>query len=339
MYTFGCGMDGRLGHGIELVANNQTIPEAIEALAGEGVVRVGVGPTHGGAATADGRLLTWGQHRQGQLGHDCPNGKGVPAQVEGLPDGAKPVALAFGRQHSAVALDDGSLWTWGSAREGALGHGPWRSDTAMNDHGGGAVVARPRRVEGALKGKRVVGVSCGRECTVCVTDKGEVFSFGADDYGQLGQGKARRFQNTPKLVRPLRGKKVTQVSCGEYHTVAVTEAGEVYSWGVSSEGQTGHGRGRDDTTLPRQIEALEGVPIASAACGGGHTCLVARDGRVWCCGRGRHGQLGRDARESVAAYRNTPVTVEFFAKGGAGAGVRVAQVACGADHTVALAEK
>ena len=107
MYTFGCGMDGRLGHGIELVANNQTIPEAIEALAGEGVVRVGVGPTHGGAATADGRLLTWGQHRQGQLGHDCPNGKGVPAQVEGLPDGAKPVALAFGRQHSAVALDDG----------------------------------------------------------------------------------------------------------------------------------------------------------------------------------------------------------------------------------------
>ncbi len=81
------------------------------------------------------------------------------------------------------------------------------------------------------------------------------------------------------------------------------------------------------------------VPIASAACGGGHTCLVARDGRVWCCGRGRHGQLGRDARESVAAYRNTPVTVEFFAKGGAGAGVRVAQVACGADHTVALAEK
>ena len=104
-------MDGRLGNGIDLVATNSTIPANVEALDGKGVVRVGTGPMHGGAVTADGKLYTWGQNRQGQLGHDCPNGKGVPAQVEGLPDGAKPVALAFGRLHSAVVLDDGSLWT------------------------------------------------------------------------------------------------------------------------------------------------------------------------------------------------------------------------------------
>jgi alpha-tubulin suppressor-like RCC1 family protein len=84
--------------------------------------------------------------------------------------------------------------------------------------------------------------------------------------------------------------------------------------------------------------ALRGEHIKHVACGGGHTGVVSNEGRVWCFGRGRDGQLGRaDQRESPVAIRTTPVEVIASTKlDGKHQRQRVHQLSLGDDHSVAL---
>ena len=70
----------------------------------------------------------------------------------------------------------------------------------------------------------------------------------------------------PKQVEGLIGKKVVEVCVGAVHTVAVTEEGEVYTWGTNDQGQLG------DPSLPHRSEptlmaVLEGKNIVGCACG------------------------------------------------------------------------
>ena len=70
-----------------------------------------------------------------------------------------------------------------------------------------------------------------------VTASGDVYAWGLNDYGQLGLGKAAsKNQTTPAKVEALSGIGVTQLSCGEYHTLALTAEGEVYSCGFGGSG-------------------------------------------------------------------------------------------------------
>lgn len=75
----------------------------------------------------------------------------------------------------------------------------------------------------------------------------------------------------------------SQVSCGPYHTAAVTTDGELYTWGNGQFGRLGHG----DTTsvfTPRRVQALVNHFVVQASCGFWHTAAVA-------CPRARAGSL------------------------------------------------
>ena len=86
-----------------------------------------------------------------------------------------------------------------------LGHG-------TDDH-----VRRPKRVTG-LQGKRVAWVACGSLHCVACTDAGEVFTWGDNDEGQLGDGTTNAIQR-PRLVAALQGKKINRVACGSAHSL------------------------------------------------------------------------------------------------------------------------
>ena len=74
-----------------------------------------------------------------------------------------------------------------------LGHG-------TDDH-----VRRPRRVT-ALQGKKVINIACGSLHCVACTDTGEVFTWGNNDEGHLGDGTTNAIQR-PKIVSALKGIK------------------------------------------------------------------------------------------------------------------------------------
>ncbi|KAI4320360.1 hypothetical protein MLD38_033853 [Melastoma candidum] len=132
--------------------------------------------------------------------------------------------------------------------------------------------------------------------------KGLLQTWGYNEHGQLGRGfsceglqraqvikaYAKFLDEPPELV------KITQVSCGENHSAAISDKGEVYTWGLGALGQLGHSslQSGDKELLPRRVVALDGKFMRDVACGGVHTCAVTQDGALYAWGSSNIGQLG-----------------------------------------------
>jgi len=146
-----------------------------------------------------------------------------------------------------------------------------------------------------------VHVSCGKYHTAALSASGDVFCWGLESSGQLGLGSRRLKAPTPQKVDTLSGIGVTALSCGMYHTLALTADGEVYSCGyggsfMSGAGALGHG---DRTQLEEPTKLAffgdggsGGVRAATISAGGYHSVVRDVDGGVWSWGRGEWGRLG-----------------------------------------------
>jgi len=163
----------------------------------------------------------------------------VPRLVEGLV-GKKVIGASAGYQHTTAWTEAGELFTFGRGGWWQLGHGGQENESV------------PRLVE-ALAGKKVIGVSAGTRHTTAWTDAGELFTFGSGENGQLGHG-GQENESVPRLVEALVGKKVIGAAAGHSHTAALTEAGEVFTFGKGKGGRLGHG-GQHRELVPRLVEA------------------------------------------------------------------------------------
>jgi len=220
---------------------------------------------------------------------------------------SKLLSVAAGRSITAICTVDGKLFTCGGGtdKDSGLGLGFGLG------HGGGedAQELSPRLVE-ALAGKKVVGVSVGDIHTAAWTDAGELFTFGAGYYGQLGHGGGEHAQElSPRLVEALAGKKVVGVSVGDIHTAAWTEAGELFTFGEGYYGKLGHG-GEEGELLPRLVEALAGKIVVGASAGVCHTAVWNEAGELFTVGLGECGRLGHGGEENEYVPRLVESLVE-----------------------------
>ncbi|KAK7864133.1 hypothetical protein R5R35_007650 [Gryllus longicercus] len=204
LYTWGKGRYGRLGHGD---SEDQLRPKLVEALLGYQVVDVacGSGDAQTLCITDDDNVWSWGDGDYGKLGRGGSDGCKIPLKIESLA-GLGVIKVECGSQFSVALTRSGSVYTWGKGDYHRLGHG-------TDDH-----VRRPRKVA-ALQGKKIVCIATGSLHCVACSDQGEVFTWGDNDEGQLGDGSTNAIQR-PRLVVALQAKKITQVACGSAHTLA-----------------------------------------------------------------------------------------------------------------------
>jgi E3 ubiquitin-protein ligase HERC2 len=122
--------------------------------------------------------------------------------------------------------------SFGTGQYGALGHG-FSAGKQLPD------ALRPRYIQ-ALAGIRCVCVSAGELHSAVVTSDGDVYTWGDGFCGQLGHGD-KSPQTSPVQVNKggLDDECVSHISCGARHTLAVTEDGEVFSWGFGHFGVLG----------------------------------------------------------------------------------------------------
>ena len=286
VFSWGEGDDGKLGHGTRSPCDR---PRVIEALRGKEVVDVSAGGAHSACVLANGDLYTWGKGRYGRLGHGDSEDQVRPKLVEALRGNRViDVACGSGDAQMLCITEDDSVWSWGDGDYGKLGRGgsdgckvPMRIDTLQGcgvikvecgsqfsvaltrsgavyswgkgdyhrlGHGTDDHVRRPKRLA-ALQGVKIVAIACGSLHCIACTDNGDVYTWGDNDEGQLGDGTTNSIPR-PRLISALQGKKTNRVACGSAHT---------FAWSTLKPANAS----RLPPNVPMEFNHLHGLPMTT----------------------------------------------------------------------------
>jgi alpha-tubulin suppressor-like RCC1 family protein len=144
-------------------------------------------------------------------------------------------------------------------------------------------------------------VTAGADHACALTDRGDAYCWGSNEFGQLGNGLSdRALHLVPVRVRT--DVRFTIVAAGFNHTCAVDRDASAWCWGANDTAQLGDGTTRSapaPTTIPTRVKT--DVKFKTIGPGGGHTCGVSVGGVGYCWGGNWHGQLGVGNRDGDAA--------------------------------------
>ena len=137
--------------------------------------------------------------------------------------------------------------------------------------------------------------------TITLSDDGTVYSFGSNEYGELGLSHNENV-SLPTPIPHL--PKINMISCGGYFTVCVDFEGFIWSFGENNSGQLGTGN-TTNFNVPQKI--LNIPPVLSVACGDCYTLIISDDDNLWSWGSNGFGQLCHGDKE----YRPIPQKTSF----------------------------
>jgi len=158
-----------------------------------------------------------------------------------------------------------------------------------------------------------------------------VYGIGVNSYGELGIDVfSTTPQSTPQEIKYFFDNdiKITQIACGQNHTMFLTSDGKVYGVGRNSVGQLG--LGHDDTPQFTLQEITfftnNSITITQIVCGRNNTFFLASNGKVYGCGYNGNGELG----DGNTVDLNTPKLISYLTD------KNITQIACGYNHTIFL---
>ena len=311
VYSWGFNSWGQLGNGTSGTANNASAPVAVKTagtpMEGKTIVQVAAGATHSLALATDGTIYAWGKNEYGQLGNDSTTNSPVPVAVKtaGTPmDGKTIIQIHAGYEHSLALASDGTVYAWGRNNSGQLG-----KNDATDTH----IPAAVQTLGTPMAGKVIVQLAAGNSQSMALASDGTVYTWGWNQYGQLGNGTTTNSRIPVAVVTtgtPLAGKTISQIAAGNAHALAMTDDGAIYSWGWNQYGQLGN-NSTINSSLPVIVKTtgtpLAGKMITQIASGGSPNSLVlANDGTMYTWGWGQHGQLGNG---TIGTDAKTPLAV------------------------------
>jgi alpha-tubulin suppressor-like RCC1 family protein len=130
-----------------------------------------------------------------------------------------------------------------------------------------------------LNDKQIIDICCGFNHSLVLTNSGELYAWGGNWYGQIGNGNFDN-QSIPIKVNGFNDEKVIQITCGEWHSMALTESGHVFSWGLNSSGQLGLEK-TNKANKPSIVSLSNEIPIKKISCGREHSLLLSRDAHIY----------------------------------------------------------
>jgi alpha-tubulin suppressor-like RCC1 family protein len=269
---------------------------------------VAAGALHSVLLTTDGALRAWGRNVDGQLG--ISSWTDLFASPRTLRDRLSNVtAVSVAAWHS-LALVDGWLWSWGSDRSGALGHGTSSSGLYL-----------PRRVMAmASPSSMAAGAASWGGVSATIDASGDLWTWGDNDQGVLGHGSTTE-ATSPTRVTAV--SNVADVAVGQAFMIARIADGTLWSWGRNPQGQLGIGSTTSSST-PARLTTL--TTVSRVAAGTTHAIALRADGTVWAWGGNLYGQLG----DGTTTGKTSPTPISFEGN------PRITAVAAGDGFSVAL---
>ncbi|EKF99968.1 hypothetical protein TCSYLVIO_009110 [Trypanosoma cruzi] len=297
-------------------------------------------------------LYSWGSGASGELGTqrflDCS----TPTLAQITPFGVRVVDVALGANYSSALSEDGNIYTFGNGDWGQLGLGSARElDEHPDDKS--AVVTVPQRIP-LFEQNPAVHLAAGYAFAMALTAGHHVYFWGNNNHGQSGLGPryfdySLRKVEEPTLVDTLEGKRIVQLGCGSFFSLALGDDGTLYSWGLLEclgLGTTEEVRAAIDdpfiiteslstekrtvVLVPQVVHVPTEHKLIRVHAGQWHSGVINTAGELFTWGVGYQGRLGHGDKEPALV----PTKVR-----GALTGQHVIDVACGSFHTVALTER
>ncbi|XP_065335756.1 RCC1 and BTB domain-containing protein 2-like [Cloeon dipterum] len=233
-------------------------------------------------------------------------------------------AIVFGTngENVIIVLENDEVLAFGKNQKGCLGAGV---DGEVNKE-----LAPVKN----LRGQRIEGFACagdddGKICIFAITGSGPVFSWGENGFGQLGLGTTEYTKVPTKILGSLKHKRVVQVACGNYHSLALTSEGEVYAFGRNKEGELGLGTNYDQS-FPRKVDGLlDGTIVTSVACHNFSSLALLHSGEIFAWGDNSNGRIGLCHTVHQACSPSNVLNLE---------GVLISKIVSGRDFTLALSD-
>lgn len=342
------------------------VPQSVNVQVPMRVTQMSCGKKHALLLMEGGFVMSFGTGFFGQLGHGNDYCYNNPKLVESLHPrqlGTQANVVAAGGNHSAVLTKSGKVFMFGLNRSAQCGVSAQCDSVLM------PTVLESSEKEigyewGTSSGKgKIVDVICGKSHSAIRTADGNVYCWGGSTYGRLGVQRALpKIQQSPVLIRYFRENniEVAKVVSGDYHMLALSTTGKVFSWGYGADGQLGQSS-LYHFRAPKLIDHFDdhGTNIVEIECGGLYSAAVDESGKLWTWGYGDGGWLGTprnedgeppnfetedptefpfiEGHEIVSTFMSQMCVIVPKKVGQLVGRVNVEKVRCGDSHCVAIA--
>lgn len=333
-WAWGWNGTGALGDG---TLTGRASPTRVLMPKGVTFAVVAVGDTQVVALDSSGRAWQWGT----DFAMPFPRTVGGLLRPTLVP---MPAGVVFtqvsGGFEFAVALDStGRIWTWGSNYAGQLGDGTAQHRTTA------ALRTTPALIH-SKPGLRFVSVHAGGDAAAAFDSAGNLWSWGADEFGQLGSGASLGNAACPRqadapqpcATEPVEAKfpagvRIVAAALGRSSALALDDRGRVWAWGDNRSGQLGLSlpAGRTSSDTPKLVASPVGITFSRIAAGAATSLAIDVDGRLW--GWGYRGLVPPATtcpdRSFGCVMKPAPLPVPR--------GVKIGELAANEESTIALA--
>jgi alpha-tubulin suppressor-like RCC1 family protein len=265
-------------------------------------VDLSVGQSSACAVSNDGEVWCWGSNNKFQVASRVSVFESIPFRVNGI---SSAIQVSVGKEHACALLKIRRVVCWGSNEFGQLGTG-FEATTLANS-------PFPEYVNGLVNASRI---SAGDDHTCAITEGYELFCWGSNSQGQIGQlfrDQSRQINGRAIIAQAERVEmsRVVDFGLGISHTCVVTESGYVYCFGSNLYGQLGQGWGIDKSYKPLLIGSLVNVKKIDSS--GNSICTTDAKKSLRCWGAGESGQLGNLYTDDLSLPTNYLQTLSKFA--------------------------
>jgi len=289
-------------------------PRICDSLLDKKIIDISCGRNHGIALSQDGTIYSWGSSefgQRGQIDKEPNTERWTPGRIESLCN-KDIVSIASGLDHNVAVTNKGALYVWGYGGEGQLGLGATgdfhQPQMLLNEFSEGNVFNQ---------------ILCGGDYTALLTANGVIFTFGCNYFGQLGHGTSGNSILSPQIVKFFNNIFIEDIGGGAAHMIALTNKGEVYTWGKTEHGRLGISLTQELISTPQLVTALTDKNITRVAAGGGYSYAISdKDKKLYAFGQGGQGSYGYgDKTEPTEVLELT--------------GKELLGIACGLQHVIA----
>ncbi|WP_415331908.1 RCC1 domain-containing protein, partial [Clostridium perfringens] len=275
------------------------------------IVSVSAGADNISAIDSEGNLYIWGRNDFGQLGNGTTTRSGTPIKVNGngaIGTSTKIVSVSAGADSISAIDSEGNLYTWGRNDYGQLGNGTTtHSIKPIKVNGNGAIGTSTK----------IVSVSAGEDSISAIDSEGNLYTWGRNQYGQLGNG------TTTHSTKPIKvngngaigtSTKIVSIATAYFNISAIDSEGNLYTWGRNQYGQLGNGTTTSSGT-PIKVNGNGAIgtstKIVSIATGYDSISAIDSEGNLYTWGGNRFGQLGNGTKDDSYLPSETLLTLDI----------------------------